>query len=88
MRKTYCIRKWLNKDGSPSTGEIVVFDGMVKDEDSEYRTTFCQIGDCFEKVKLHKADYDSMDDFIEKMKLMRDVIDGFIEHLEENKKEE
>ena len=88
MRKTYCKRMWLNKDESPSTGEIVVFDGMVKDEDSEYRTTFCQIGDCFEKVKLHKADYDSMDDFIEKMKLMRDVIDGFIEHLEENKKEE
>lgn len=88
MRKTYCVRKWLNRNESPSTGEIVVFDGMVKDEDGEYRTTFCQIGDCFGKVKLHKADYDSMDDFIEKMKLMRDVIDRFVEHLEENKEEE
>lgn len=88
MRKTYCIRKWLNKDESPSTGEIVVFDGMIKDEDGGYRTTFCQIGDCFEKVKLHKNYYDLMDDFIEKMKLMRDVIDRFVEHLEENKDEE
>ena len=81
--KTYCNRQWLNGEDSPSTGSLVAFDGFVKDSDGEnYRSTFLQIGDCFGKVKLHKASYDSMRDFIEKMKTMKIVLDEFINHLE------
>lgn len=84
--KSYSKRYWLNRNDSPSTGNVVAFDGIVKDSDGEgYRSTFLQISDCFAKVKLHKASYDSMDDFIAKMKKLKIVIDEFIEHLERNK---
>lgn len=83
--KTYSDRLWLNKNESPSTGSVVAFDGTVKEEDgTEWRSTFLQIGDCYGKVKLHKACYDTQQDFIEKMKKLRGVIDKFIHHLEEN----
>lgn len=86
--KTYSNRCWLNGDDSPSTGSVVAFDGIVKDADGEsYRSAFLQISDCFTKVKLHKASYDSLDDFIAKMKKLRVVIDEFIWHLERQKEE-
>lgn len=84
---TYCKREWLNLQDSPSTGSVVAYDGIVKDWEGEYRSTFLQIGDCFGKVKLHKASYDTMEDFIEKMKKLRTIIDEFIDHLEETKEE-
>lgn len=84
---TYCKRKWLNAVESPSTGSVVAYDGMVKDSGGEYRSTFLQIGDCYGKVKLHKASYDTMDDFIEKMKKLRTTIDEFIAHLEKYKED-
>lgn len=84
---TYCKREWLNSQDSPSTGSVVAYDGIVKYSDEEYRSTFLQIGDCYGKVKLHKASYDTMEDFIEKMKKLRTTIDEFIAHLEENKEE-
>ena len=83
--KTYCDRVWLNKDDSPSTGSVVAFDGIIKDKEGEYRSSFLQISDCFTKVKLHKESYSSVDDFIDKMKKLRTVIDSFINHLEMNK---
>lgn len=86
--KTYNNRCWLNGDDSPSTGSLVAFDGMVKDRaGEEFRSTFLQVSDCFTKVKLHKASYDTIDDFIHKMKRMRIVIDEFIEHLERHKED-
>lgn len=87
--KTYNNRCWLNGEDSPSTGSVVAFDGIVKDRDGgDYRSTFLQIGDCFTKVKLHKASYDTMDDFIAKMKKIRVVIDEFIGHLEKHREDQ
>lgn len=83
--KTYCDRAWLNKNDSPSTRSVVAFDRIVKDEEEEYRSSFLQISDCFTKVKLHKESYSSVDDFINKMKKLKTVIDSFINHLEMNK---
>lgn len=86
--KTYNSRCWLNGDDSPSTGSVVAFDGIVKVRDGEdYRSTFLQVSDCFTKIKLHKADYDSMDEFISKMRKFRVTIDEFIIHLENHKEE-
>lgn len=84
--KTYNDRQWLNGDDFPYTESVVAFDGFLKDEDNkDYRSTFLQVSDCFSKVKLHKATYDSMYDFIAKMKKLRFVLDDFIEHLENNR---
>lgn len=81
--ETFSKREWLNKKDSPSTGSVVAFDGMVKEEDgTEYRSTFLQVADCWSKVKLHKACYDTRKDFIDKMKKLRSVLDEFINHLE------
>lgn len=87
--KTYNNRCWLNGEDSPSTGSVVAFDGIVKARDGgDYRSTFLQISDCFTKVKLHKSSYDTMDDFIAKMKKMRVVIDEFIGHLEKHREDQ
>lgn len=82
----YNKRTWLNKQDSPSTGSVVAFDGEVKSENEKYRSTFLSVSDCFNSAKLHKADYDSMEDFIYKMKTLRNVIDSFIEYLETTEK--
>ena len=67
--ETFSKREWLNKEDSPSTGSIVAFDGLIKEEDgTEYRSTFLQVADCFGKVKLHKSCYDTIEDFVDKMK--------------------
>lgn len=81
----YSVRVWLNRDDSPSTGSVVAYDGTDKYEEGEYRSSFLKINDCFGSVKLHRAEYDTMEDFISKMKSLRDVVDAFIEHLENNK---
>lgn len=85
---TYSRREFLNKKESPSTGFVISYDGMVEDiegNEEPYRATFLKIGDCHTTVKLHKAYYDSMDDFIEKMEKLKDVIGGFIDHLKMTK---
>lgn len=84
----YSKRTWLNRNDSPSTGSVVAYDGTNTYGDGEYRSTFLKIYDCFESVKLHKADYDTMDDFIDKLKLLKNDIEAFIAYLEENKDEE
>lgn len=68
----YSKRTWLNKPDSPSTGNVVAFDGEVKSENEKYRSTFLSVSDCYNSARLHKADYDSKKDFIDKMKLLRD----------------
>lgn len=82
----YNKRTWLNKPNSPSTGNVVAFDGEVKSENEKYRSTFLSVSDCYNSARLHKADYDSKEDFIDKMKLLRDEIDSFIDYLETTEK--
>ncbi len=82
----YSKRTWLNKPDSPSTGNVVAFDGEITSENEKYRSTFLSVSDCYNSAKLHKADYDSMEDFINKMKLLRDEIDSFINYLETTEK--
>lgn len=83
MTENYCNRQWLNKHGSPSTGSIVAFDGMVKwmDDSQPSRETWIEISDCHCKVKIHMSCEDSSQEFINKIEKMRSVIDDFIDHL-------
>ena len=78
----YNRRIWLNRDDSPSLGNVVTFDGEVDYSDGSERTTFLAIADCHHTIKLIK-NAESMEHFIQKMKMLRTEIDLFIEHLEQ-----
>ena len=84
----YSKRVWLNEENSPSTGSVVAFDGFVRDDKEKWRSTFLELSDCYGKARLHKASYDSTEDFIEKMKLLRNEIDSFIDYLEKEEQNE
>lgn len=81
----YKSQTWLNPLTSSSTGSVVCYDGTYKEPSCSFQSTFIQISDWYSKVKLHKTDYDSMEDFIVKLKLLREDISKFIEHLEQKK---
>lgn len=77
---------WLNKENSPSTDNMVAYDGISTYKGETYRNTFLSISDCYNSARLHKTDNDTIDDFIGKMRLLRDNIAEFIMYLEKNKK--
>ena len=83
--KQYNKRTWLNSIKSDSTGSVVAFDGKVTDfKGKEYNSTFLEIADCQNKIKLHQTSDDTRKDFIKKMKLLNSEIEKFISHLEYN----
>lgn len=79
----YNKRVWLNKDNSPSTGNVVAFDGVTTWRDEKIRNIFLSVSDCNVSARLHKTDDDSIRDFVNKMKLLKDEIQLFINHLEQ-----
>lgn len=81
----YNKREWLNKADSPSTGNVVAFDGAVKWKDEYIRRTFLQVSDCNQSIRLHITEDDTTQDFIDKMVKLRDTIGEFIEYLKEVK---
>lgn len=82
----YKSEKWLNPSDSPSTGSIVCYDGMIDYSDGPERCTFIELADCHQKVRLHKSHTDSISNFVDKLRAMRNEIDGFINHFEQMKK--
>lgn len=78
----YNKRTWLNPIESSSTSSIVAFDGDVEYSDKTYRDTFLKISDCRNTIKLHKKDTEQIKDFITKLKLLKNEIEQFINHLE------
>lgn len=83
-RNTKFIKRvWLNEPDSPSTGSVVAYDGEHIDYDNEpYRSTYLRVSDCHVTANLHRAAYDTEKEFIAKMKRLRNVLDEFITHLE------
>jgi len=77
----YNKRTWLNKKDSPSLGSVTAFDGEVIYSDATERTTFLAISDCSKTIKIIK-NTENIEDFIEKMKLLKTEIELFINHLE------
>ncbi len=78
----YNKRTWLNKPDSPSTGNVVAFDGVTAWKGVNIRDTFLSISDCNNSIRLHKIDDDSTEEFIDKMKLLKNEIEQFIGYLE------
>lgn len=81
--RSYNKRTWLNKDDSPSLGSVVAFDGEVNYSNGTERTTFLAVSDCSKTIKLIK-NTENIEDFTEKMKLLKSEIELFIDHLEKN----
>ena len=79
--KQYNKRTWLNKLTSSSTSSIVTFDGDVDYEDKTYRDTFVKISDCKCSITLHKKNTESIEDFVDKLKLLKSELTQFINHL-------
>lgn len=77
----YNKRTWLNKENSPSTGNIVAFDGETSWKGEKVRNTFLSISDCNNSIRLHRIEDDSIEDFIDKMELLKSEIALFIDHL-------
>ena len=82
MTENYNKRTWLNKEGSPSAGNVVSFDGEVSWGKGKTRSLFLTVSDCNVSARLYKTEDDSVQDFIDKIKLLRSEIDLFVGHLE------
>lgn len=68
---------------SDLTGSIVCFDGSVMDfEGKEYPETFVEIADCHRKVRIHKTSDSANEEFLFKLRNLRNEITKFITHLE------
>ena len=81
----YNERIFLNKKDSPSTGSIVCFDGKIKwshKQKKAERTSFVEFADCQVKVRLHRTSEDRAEDYIEKIKKMKNALVEYIDHLE------
>lgn len=84
MKTFYNTRTWLNPSDSSSTRGIVCFDGITTRQNKEEHNMFIEVVSCHNKVRLHKCNYDSTEDFIEKLRKMRNELDKFIIHLMNN----
>lgn len=74
----YCSRTWLNPEDSAATGSIVCYDGYISDE----RISFVEISSCSSKAKLHQYKDSTPEEFLNKVKLVREELNKFINHLE------
>jgi hypothetical protein len=80
----YNVRKWLNSEKSSSTGSIVACHEpkACYRKGEEFESLFLEISDCHSKARLHKSYHDTIPEFTEKMRGVRDVVSDFIIYLE------
>ncbi len=81
----YNKRTWLNKGNSPSTGNVVAFDGTTTWKGEKIRNTFLSISDCNNSIRLHPTEDDSIDVFTEKIQMLHSEIGQFVEYLKSQK---
>lgn len=82
---SYNKRVWINQPGNASTGAIVCFSGLSNWTDREGNREvahFIEISDCHCKIKLHYGQYDTKDEYVEKLRLLKDTIGDYIVYLE------
>ena len=79
---SYSKRVWLNPDDSPSTGSVVAFYGAPnwKDDDGDF--AFLEVSSCHRKVRLHKTNKDTLQEFADKMRKLAEVANNFADFLE------
>lgn len=82
----YNKRTWLNPEKSYASSNVVSFDGEITHRGKKDSITFLSVSDCNVSAMLSKNDGDTIDDFMNKMKLLRNEVDNFINYLEKNYK--
>ena len=79
----YNERVWLNDERLASTGNIIAFKGKTTWNNKIREETFLQLSDCSVSARLHKTEDETTKQFIDKMKLLRNTVDRFINYLNE-----
>lgn len=81
----YNKRVWLNTELSSSTGSLCCFYGKTRwrTNEPEELDVFLEIGDCRNKVRIHKCSDDSIEEYITKLKLISTEINQYVEFLEQ-----
>jgi len=84
--KTYCKKVWIDKPDSPSTDSIVVFDGKMqwREEFPSKRESWIEIEGGDSKIRLCKGCEDTNEDYLQKIKTIRDTLNEYILHLMSN----
>lgn len=77
----YNSRVWLNPESDYASGAVICYAGIL-DNDSEY--LYLELQDCNKKVRLHKTAYESKEDYLKKIKLLKEEIDKYLNFLEHN----
>ena len=82
----YNKRIWLNPTESSSTGSIVAFHGPANYGHGKERNneSFLEVSDCHNKIRLHRCKFDSREDFIKKIEMVRDAAAEFAFFLKNN----
>ncbi len=79
----YNKRTFLNGINSHYTGSVVCHDGVVSNRGKPAeRYTFIEIADCHGKVRIHTDLNLTMDEYIDKLKLLINELEDFVSHLE------
>lgn len=81
----YCKRTWLNPSDSPSTGSIVCYAGDLEWRDGVDPSYFVEVADCHGKVRVHMSCQDTKEDYIAKVRSMRDALTDYLTYLEHEK---
>lgn len=86
--ETYCVRTCLNPPGHFKSSGVICFAGGMKypkdEEPAPYY--YVEISSCHSKVKLHAepgAEGEYLREYVDKIKLLRDELDDYIEFLEQ-----
>lgn len=81
----YSKRIWIDEDPSPSTRAVMAYHGPIKYEPGreDETTTFLKISTCHNQVHFHRTYDETIPQYVEKLELLRDAINNFIEHLKE-----
>jgi hypothetical protein len=79
MRKChYSSRKWLNQDDSAATGSVVCYDGELDGQ----IVRFVELASCNSKARIHQYKDASFEEYVEKVKALRDELTAYLNHLQ------
>ena len=79
----YNKRAWLNSSKSPSTGSVVCYCGPDVWEPSKI-SMFVEVSSCSSVSRLHHAGNERKQDFVNKIKKLRDELSLFIDFLDKD----
>ena len=79
--KTYQDRVWLNKHGNPSSGSVMAYHGPAP-WDRKKTMSVLEVSDCHGKIRLHRSEMDSNNDFVRKLRKLAKVISKFADMID------